>query len=175
MSVRIKFGKTFSFGAAANNNVLTQQQILENIRAQREARDIEMLQRDIEELENFRIEQYRRKKKRTPKIVPPRQTRNTQFGGQMMSRITNNRLAPIYERVTGRDYPWYYYMPESHDERSIRLERAAQHREDMAEQSRLAREHLFQLIQQQRQIKMNQKLIERNIKKYVQQRQKRRM
>jgi len=47
--------------------------------------------------------------------------RQNHFGGQTISRITGNRLAPYYERITGRgDYP-YYYTPETPQEHAARL------------------------------------------------------
>jgi hypothetical protein len=52
----------------------------------------------------------------------------SQFGGQTFSRVTQNRLAGPYERVTGMQYPWYYYEPETPQQRSRRL-RIARERE----------------------------------------------
>ena len=48
------------------------------------------------------------------------------FGGQTFSRLTKNRLAGPYETVTGRDYPWYYYEPETPQQRSRRLRIASE-------------------------------------------------
>ena len=45
----------------------------------------------------------------------------TRFGGQTFSNLTQNRLAAPYERLTGREYPWYYYEPETELQRNRRL------------------------------------------------------
>ena len=79
---------------------------------------INKLRRDIRELENFII--YGK--------YPLRNCRQ-HFGGQGFSRVTGNRLAPVYERITGQEYPWTYYEPESHQERTRRIESARINRE----------------------------------------------
>jgi len=54
------------------------------------------------------------------------------FGGQTISRITGNRLAAPYERMTGMEYPWYHHQPETYQERQERMrevQRVRQQRE----------------------------------------------
>ena len=53
----------------------------------------------------------------------------SRFGGQTFSALTGNRLAGPYERITGREYPWYNYQPETYQERQARMREVQRVRE----------------------------------------------
>ena len=58
------------------------------------------------------------------------------FGGPAMSRLSES-IAPVYERITGRDYPYYPdFVPESPQEREFRLNNARLRRMEIALQNR---------------------------------------
>ena len=93
----------------------------------------------------------------------------SRFGGQTVSRLTGNRLAAPYERVTGREYPWYYYEPEIPQQRNRRLAQARARdfeigqlilQEQIAlqaiEEARIQQQHIRQL-EFLRQVKFNKR------------------